>query len=99
ELSRTNKALSAQIAEKKQTTQALRKSEEQARRIIDTALDAFVSMDAAGVIIDWNPQAEAIFGWSRAEAIGRPVAETIVPPDFCAMPLARRTGLPKDCAP
>ena len=48
-------------------------------RIIATALDAFVEMDAAGVITDWNFQAEQIFGWRRQEAIGRLFSATIVP--------------------
>jgi PAS domain S-box-containing protein len=50
-----------------------------ARRIIETALDAFVQMDDAGIIVDWNSQAEAIFGWSRDEAVGRVLADLIVP--------------------
>jgi len=57
-------------------------SEERVRRIVENALDAVVMMDAAGNVIDWNPQAEKTFGWSRAEALGRPVAELIVPPDL-----------------
>ena len=36
-------------------------------------------MDSTGVITDWNPQAEATFGWSRDEALGRDLAETIIP--------------------
>jgi PAS domain S-box-containing protein len=59
--------------------EALRDSERMARRIIETALDAFVQMDDAGVILDWNSQAEKIFGWSRAEAVGRGLTELIVP--------------------
>ena len=47
--------------------------------IIASALDAFVAMDEAGRITEWNRQAELIFGWSRDEAVGRTVAETIVP--------------------
>lgn len=57
-------------------------SQHRTRLIVDTANDAYVAMDAAGVIIDWNRQAEATFGWSREEAIGRSVADTIVPPQF-----------------
>jgi PAS domain-containing protein len=45
--------------------------------IIDTAYDAFLAMDAAGAIADWNHQAELTFGWRREEIVGRPVAETI----------------------
>src|SRR2546423_4909446 len=49
------------------------------RSIFDSALDAVVTMDAAGLVTDWNPMAETIFGWPKAEAVGKPVAETIIP--------------------
>lgn len=49
------------------------------RMLIDRALAAFVSIDEAGNIRDWNAQAEAVFGWTRKEALGRPLAETIIP--------------------
>ncbi len=62
--------------------QVVRESEERTRLIIDTAYDAFISIDAESVITAWNAQAESIFGWSREEAIGRPMAETIVPPQY-----------------
>ena len=52
------------------------------RAIIDSASDAFVGTDASGTIIDWNPRAEVLFGWSREEAIGRSMAQLIVPPRF-----------------
>jgi PAS domain S-box-containing protein len=58
---------------------ALRDSERMARGIVETALDAFVQMDDAGTIMDWNSQAEKVFGWSHAEAVGRVLAELIVP--------------------
>jgi len=61
----------------RQADEALRSSEERTRRIITTARDAFVGMDDAGVITDWNHSAEVAFGWSREEAIGKPLAETI----------------------
>jgi diguanylate cyclase (GGDEF)-like protein/PAS domain S-box-containing protein len=47
--------------------------------IFDSALDAVVTMDAGGVITDWNPMAEKIFGWLKSEAVGRTVADTIIP--------------------
>src|SRR5438132_3086529 len=47
--------------------------------IFDTALDAVITMDANGVITDWNPMAETIFGWPKSEAVGRLVANTIIP--------------------
>ena len=58
---------------------ALLQSQERNRVIVDTALDAVISMDAAGVMTDWNAQAANIFGWSREEALGRRVSETVIP--------------------
>ena len=48
--------------------------------IVQTALDAVITMDDTGTITDWNPRAEATFGWSAAEAIRRSLADTIIPP-------------------
>ena len=50
-----------------------------ARLLIDTAGDAIVSIDDASVIIDWNPTAQRMFGWSREEAVGRVLTTLIVP--------------------
>ncbi len=49
--------------------------------IIASARDAFVSIDSAGLIIEWNRQAEEVFGWSKEEAIGKSLADTIIPED------------------
>ncbi|MCA1679445.1 MAG: PAS domain S-box protein, partial [Actinobacteria bacterium] len=49
------------------------------RWILERAHEAFVSMDAGGLITDWNLQAEATFGWSREEAVGRVLCDTIIP--------------------
>jgi PAS domain S-box-containing protein len=50
--------------------------------VIREALDAIIVVDAAGIIRDWNPRAEAIFGWSREEIVGRAVVDTIAPERF-----------------
>jgi two-component system, sensor histidine kinase and response regulator len=57
-------------------------SEVRARLILDTAHDAFVGMDARGRIVTWNAQAERTFGWTRAEAVGRGLSDTIIPLAF-----------------
>jgi diguanylate cyclase (GGDEF)-like protein/PAS domain S-box-containing protein len=59
---------------------ASRARESQLQAVLDHAPDAFVSMARDGRIIEWNLQAERMFGWSRAEALGRTVADLIVPP-------------------
>ncbi len=70
---------STDIEDLKQSQQELRRTEERTRLIIDTALDAVVTMDASGTITSWNKQAEVIFGWSSGEAIGRRMSELIIP--------------------
>ena len=74
--------VSRDITAQQEALIALRQSERLNRQIVDTALDAFVGMDAEGTIIDWNPQAEVIFGWKSEEALGRTLADTIVPERF-----------------
>lgn len=59
--------------------EALRANREESRLIIETASDAFVSIDESGRIIEWNRQAEATFGFSREEAIGALLQDTIIP--------------------
>jgi PAS domain S-box-containing protein len=59
--------------------ETLRESEQLARGIIDTALDAFVQIDENGRIRNWNSQAEIIFGWSHEEAVGQKLGELIIP--------------------
>jgi len=43
------------------------------RSILAAVQEAFVGSDTAGQVIDWNPAAEALFGWSAAEALGGPL--------------------------
>ena len=61
---------------------ALRENQEKLQIIIDTALDAMVLINDKGIITGWNNHAENLFGWSRAEAIGRALHETIIPPRY-----------------
>ena len=70
------------ISERKRLEEELRASEERRRLILDNAHDAFVAMSADGLIAEWNRQAEITFGWPRAEAVGRVLSETIIPPQF-----------------
>jgi PAS domain S-box-containing protein len=57
----------------------LRESKEHIRQIVTTANDAFIAIDERGAITDWNPQAEALFGYSEAEALGQSLHTTIIP--------------------
>ncbi len=61
---------------------ALRESEERSRLVVDTALDAVVAMDAEGRITRWNAQSEVTFGWTANEAVGRLMADLIIPHQY-----------------
>jgi PAS domain S-box-containing protein len=56
-----------------------KRAEDKTRLIIDTALDAVITMDAHGTVTSWNKQAETIFGWSHEEAIGQRLSDMIIP--------------------
>ncbi len=65
-------------------------SELRHRSIIDTTLDAVISLDAGGAVTEWNREAERTFGWTRDEALGRQLTELIVPEELRE---AHRAGL------
>ena len=50
--------------------------------IFDAALDGIVTIDHRGAIVEFNTAAETIFGRTRDEVRGRPIADTIIPPRF-----------------
>src|SRR5574340_82585 len=70
------------ITERKRAERALIESKGKLHTVIETALDAVVQMNGKGIITGWNSQAEKIFGWTREEAIGRPLDGTIIPPQY-----------------
>ncbi len=71
--------ISTDISERKRSELALRESEERTRLIVDTALDAVITMDAGGVVTGWNTRATETFGWAANEAIGRRLRDMIIP--------------------
>jgi PAS domain S-box-containing protein len=65
---------------RRRAEEELRARESRLRAMLEAALDAVVSMDAEGRVLGWNPAAERIFGYPPGEAVGRDMAELIVPP-------------------
>jgi PAS domain S-box-containing protein len=61
---------------------ALGESESRKAAILDSVLDCIVTMDSAGIVIEFNAAAARTFGFTKAEAIGRPLADLIIPPRF-----------------
>ena len=50
--------------------------------IIETAIEGVVAIDADGKIIEFNPAAEAIFGYSVSEALGQQLSDLLFPQSF-----------------
>jgi PAS domain S-box-containing protein len=61
---------------------ALERSAARLSAVVAGALDSIISIDADGRIVEWNPAAEHGFGYTRDEAIGRELAELIIPLRF-----------------
>jgi PAS domain S-box-containing protein len=78
---------------------ALRQSEARTRLVLDTAPDAFITLDRDGIITTWNVAAEQMFGWSAIEAIGKPMRGLIIPPEFREQHDERREAIVADPAP
>jgi PAS domain S-box-containing protein len=71
--------LNAGIGERARSEKALRQSEERMRAVLESALDCVITMDHEGRVVEFNPSAEKTFGYRRGEAIGRILAELIIP--------------------
>jgi len=90
ELLTANEMLSYSMAQQVSYQQSLVKREAELSAVIENANDAYVCMDQAGVVSDWNQQAQETFGWTADEAIGRRLDELIVPQHLRA---AQRAGM------
>ncbi len=76
------------VSDAKLAAEEIQLAEEVNRTILATAHEAFVTINSDSVIVKWNRQAEATFGWLAEEAVGKRLTETIIPPRFVAAHLA-----------
>ena len=74
ELKRTEQRLAEQLA-------ALHASQALAEAITTAALDSVIVVDESGVVVSFNPAAEATFGYTQTYAVGKLIADLIVPPE------------------
>ena len=73
------KGVQERTAELAKTNAVLSESEARLRAVLNSALSAVVVIDASGDITDCNARAEQMFGWTRQEALGKTLAELIIP--------------------
>ncbi|MBF0370775.1 MAG: PAS domain S-box protein [Magnetococcales bacterium] len=66
---------------KEEADRRIRTNEARLRAILGTALDAVISIDEKGRIMEFNPAAEKLFGYSAEEVIGQEMAAFLIPPE------------------
>ncbi|MFC1558799.1 PAS domain S-box protein, partial [candidate division KSB1 bacterium] len=79
DLEEVNEQLKNDITDRKKAEEELQKSEERYRSITQTAVDAIISTDENGKIVEWNEGAQSIFGYSEKEVLNKLI--TILIPD------------------
>ena len=85
ELLATMASLGAQIGQfvvRRRAERTVRESEERKRAILASALDCVITIDHEGHVLEMNRPAEETFGYRADEAVGREMAELIVPPSL-----------------
>jgi diguanylate cyclase (GGDEF)-like protein/PAS domain S-box-containing protein len=68
------------ITDRKQAEFSVRASEARVRAVLESALDAIITIDDKGRILEFNPAAEAMFGRSQEDAVGARMVELLIPP-------------------
>ena len=81
-ISRMIDRLRSSRAESDDREALLKQSEARTRLVLDSAPDAFVTLDRDGIIRSWNAAAERMLGWPSAEAIGKPMRALIIPAEW-----------------
>jgi len=57
-----------------------RENEKKLRSVIEGALDAILTIDSSGRLVEFNPAAERMFGYQKQQVLGRTLSEVIIPP-------------------
>src|SRR5262249_53485409 len=71
-----------QLIERRRAEESGAAAEQRHRATLEAALDCVITMDHRGNVIEFNPAAERTFGYGSGEAVGREMAELIIPADL-----------------
>ena len=72
--------LVTEFLERVEAVGAAELNERRHEAILESAIDCVITINHQGRIVEFNPAAEATFGYSRDDAMGRELAELIIPP-------------------
>ncbi|HAV63544.1 MAG TPA: hypothetical protein DCY13_14405, partial [Verrucomicrobiales bacterium] len=82
--------ISRDITARREAQRRVQESDARHRAILESALDAVITMDHESRVLEFNPAAERLFGFGADEAIGREMTDMIIPP---AMREGHRRGM------
>ncbi|MDQ8023737.1 MAG: PAS domain S-box protein [Moraxellaceae bacterium] len=82
ELQEANDILVDAIHQRERSESLLALREAELRAVLENAQDAYICFDDKGQIIEWNHQAESTFGWTRSEALGQRIGDSLIPPQY-----------------
>jgi PAS domain S-box-containing protein len=66
-------------SDQQKAADAARASERRNASMVRASLDAIITIDSSGAIIQFNPAAESLFGYSESDAVGKNIGELVVP--------------------
>lgn len=70
---RGNMTIIADISERKQVEESLRKINQELQALVQASPLAILTLDSEGKVTSWNTAAERMFGWAASEVIGHPL--------------------------
>lgn len=74
--------VSRTVAANRESGRKLRESEAFMSAVVENALLAVITMDEAGLLMEFNPAAERTFGWRKDEVLGKDMADLLIPIRF-----------------
>ena len=90
------RGISTDVTEQRHEEDLRAEAAEVYRRIVEASSDAFVGADPRGLITDWNPAAETLFGWSADEVVGTVLVDHLFPQEDRALYRAHLAALVPD---
>ncbi len=73
------------ITELKKREEELRRSQDLLRNVVDASFDGVIVMNGEGIVLDFSPAAEDVFGWSANDIIGQKMSDYIIPEKYRQM--------------
>ncbi len=80
DLAASNRRLEQEVVQRKNAQDSLEESELKFRSVVETAQDGIITVDERGRLVAMNKSAEQMFGYQRAELLGKTITKLIPRP-------------------